>query len=157
MSSCIIKLPIGYVKIIGDAEGISSIALLRFEEQTTTSIPNELKDCVSQLNAYFKGHQKQFHLKLNPKGTDFQKKVWKQLQQIPYGQTLSYLELSKQLANPQAIRAVAHANGKNPLLIVVPCHRVIGSNGSLTGYAAGLHIKKWLLQHETPYKQQTLF
>jgi methylated-DNA-[protein]-cysteine S-methyltransferase len=110
-----------------------------------------------QLNEYFEGSRKHFDLKLNPEGTDFQKKVWKQLEQIPYGKTLSYLELSEQLGNVKAIRAVANANGKNPLWIVVPCHRVIGSNGSLTGYAGGLHRKQWLLEHESPYKQQSLF
>jgi len=157
MASCIIKSPLGFTKINGDTHGISSITLLNSEEKETSNIPKELKDCVFQLKAYFKGTQKQFHLKLNPKGSDFQKKVWKQLEQIPYGKTLSYLELSKQLNTPKAIRAVANANSKNPLLIVVPCHRVIGSNGSLTGYAAGLHIKKWLLKHETPCKQQVLF
>ena len=79
------------------------------------------------------------------------------LEQIPYGKTLSYLELSKQLGDIKAIRAVANANGKNPLWIVIPCHRVIGSDGSLTGYAGGLHRKQWLLHHESPYKQQSLF
>jgi methylated-DNA-[protein]-cysteine S-methyltransferase len=94
---------------------------------------------------------------LNPSGTDFQKSVWKALQDIPYGKTVSYLDLSKTLGDVKAIRAVAAANGKNPLWIVVPCHRVIGSDGSLTGYAGGLHRKKWLLAHENPVKQQTLF
>ncbi|HDZ14815.1 MAG TPA: methylated-DNA--[protein]-cysteine S-methyltransferase, partial [Pricia sp.] len=94
---------------------------------------------------------------LNPKGTDFQKRVWKTLETIPYGKTVSYLEISKILGDVKAIRAVAAANGKNPLWIIVPCHRVIGSDGSLTGYAGGLHRKKWLLDHENPVKQQSLF
>ena len=89
--------------------------------------------------------------------TDFQQKVWDALQTIPYGTTTTYLKLSQQLGDVKAIRAVANANGKNPLWIVIPCHRVIGSNGSLTGYAGGLHRKQWLLEHESPYKQQTLF
>ena len=100
---------------------------------------------------------KEFHIKTNPKGTDFQKKVWKALLKIPYGKTISYLDLSKRLGDVKAIRAVAAANGKNPLWIVIPCHRVIGSDGSLTGYAGGLHRKKWLLNHEGPVKQQSLF
>ena len=116
-----------------------------------------LEDCVLQLNEYFKGDRKQFSLKLNAKGTDFQERVWNELLTIPYGKTSSYLELSKQLGDVKAIRAVANANGKNPLWIIVPCHRVIGSDGSLTGYAGGLHRKKWLLEHESPYKQQSLF
>ena len=96
-------------------------------------------------------------IKLNPKGTEFQKNVWKELVKIPYGKTVSYLDLAKKLGDAKAIRAVAAANGKNPLWIIVPCHRVIGSDGSLTGYAGGLHRKQWLLNHENPAKQQTLF
>jgi methylated-DNA-[protein]-cysteine S-methyltransferase len=83
--------------------------------------------------------------------------VWDILLKIPYGKTISYLELSKQLGDVKAIRAVSNANGKNPLWIIIPCHRVIGTDGSLTGYAGGLHRKQWLLEHENPYKQQTLF
>ena len=98
-----------------------------------------------------------FSLKLNPQGTDFQKRVWQALLNVPYGKTNSYLELSKTLGDVKAIRAVAAANGKNPLWIVIPCHRIIGSDGSLTGYAGGLHRKKWLLEHESPVKQQSLF
>ena len=117
----------------------------------------KLEDCVIQLQEYFNGKRVQFDLKLNPEGSDFQKTVWNALVKIQYGKTMSYLELSKQLGDVKAIRAVANANGKNPLWIVVPCHRVIGTDGSLTGYAGGLHRKQWLLDHESPYKQQTLF
>src|SRR5690606_34971068 len=116
-------------------------------------IPEELEDTVYQLQEYFEGTRTQFSLQLNPQGTDFQKRVWEELQHIPYGKTISYLELSKKLGDIKAIRAVAAANGKNPLWIVVPCHRVIGSDGSLTGYAGGLHRKQWLLEHESPVKQ----
>ncbi|NJW55210.1 methylated-DNA--[protein]-cysteine S-methyltransferase, partial [Salinimicrobium oceani] len=98
-----------------------------------------------------------FNLKLNPQGTEFQKKVWQALLNIPYGRTASYMELSKEIGDPLAIRAVAAANGKNPLWILIPCHRVIGSDGSLTGYAGGLWRKKWLLEHEQQEKQQSLF
>ncbi len=157
MEECIIKSPIGFTKIIGDIDGITSVTVLNSEEKITDIIPIELEDCVFQLNEYFEGTRKQFNLKLNPQGTIFQLKVWKQLEQIPYGKTISYLGLSKQLENVKAIRAVANANGKNPLWIIIPCHRVIGSDGSLTGYAGGLHRKKWLLEHESPYKQQSLF
>ena len=83
--------------------------------------------------------------------------MWQELQKIPYGKTCSYLELSKKLGNPKAIRAVANANGKNPLWIIIPCHRVIGSDGRLTGYAGGLYRKQWLINHENRHKQQTLF
>jgi methylated-DNA-[protein]-cysteine S-methyltransferase len=157
MVTCIIKSPLGFTKIIGDEDGISSVTVLNSGEKTTDIIPDVLDDCVIQLNEYFEGIRKQFNLKLNPQGTDFQKRVWKQLEQIPYGKTWSYLELSKELGDVKAIRAVASANGKNPLWIIVPCHRVIGSDGSLTGYAGGLHRKQWLLEHESPYKQQSLF
>jgi methylated-DNA-[protein]-cysteine S-methyltransferase len=157
METCIIKSPLGFTKITGDLDGIASITALNSEEKITDIIPEVLEDCVLQLNQYFEGSREQFSLKLNPKGTDFQNRVWNALQTIPHGKTTSYLQLSKQLGDVKAIRAVANANGKNPLWIVIPCHRVIGSDGSLTGYAGGLHRKKWLIEHESPYKQQSLF
>ena len=156
METCIVNSPLGYTKIVGDEHGITSISILNSEEKVTDIIPIELEDCVRQLNEYFDGDRQVFDLNLNPEGTDFQKKVWQQLQKIPYGKTCSYLELSQELGDVKAIRAVANANGKNPLWIVVPCHRVIVSDGSLTGYAGGLHRKQWLLEHESPYKQQSL-
>ena len=124
---------------------------------TVEEIAEPLRDAVSQLREYFNGERTVFNLKLNLIGTDFQKRVWQALLDIPYAKTTSYLQLSKTLGDVKAIRAVAAANGKNPLWIVVPCHRVIGSDGSLTGYAGGLHRKKWLLEHESPVKQQSLF
>jgi len=157
MESCIINSPLGYTKITGNEFGVASISVLNSEEHITKVVPEVLEDAVYQLKEYFEGKRQKFSLILNPEGTAFQKTVWDALQQIPYGKTCSYLELAKQLGDVKAIRAVANANGKNPLWIVVPCHRVIGSNGSLTGYAGGLHRKKWLLDHENPYKQQTLF
>ena len=157
METCIIKTPLGYTKIDGDVNGVSSVTVLNTEEKITDIIPIHLEDCAFQLQEYFQGIRKNFDLKLNPEGTDFQKKVWNLLEQIPYGKTVSYLDLSKQLGDIKAIRAVANANAKNPLWIIVPCHRVIGSDGSLTGYAGGLHRKQWLLEHESPFKQQSLF
>ena len=157
MESCIIKSPLGYTKIEGDVDGIASVYVLNSKEKETDIIPEELQDCVYQLKEYFDGTRKLFDLKLNPKGTAFQKEVWNALRNIPYGKTISYLDLSKKLGDVKAIRAVANANGKNPLWIIVPCHRVIGSDGSLTGYAGGLHRKQWLLEHESPLKQQSLF
>lgn len=157
MQECIINSPLGFTRIIGGEDGICSISVLNSEEKVTPIIPEGLGDCAIQLQEYFKGERQQFDLKLNPEGTDFQRRVWKQLQQIPFGKTISYLELSRQLGNENAIRAVANANAKNPLWLVVPCHRVIGSDGSLTGYAGGLQRKQWLLEHESPYKQQSLF
>lgn len=157
METCIIKSPLGFIQITGDNDGIASVIILNSEEKETDIIPVELEDCVHQLREYYEGIRTQFDLKLHPVGTEFQKKVWEQLQTIPYGRTISYLELSQQLGDVKAIRAVANANAKNPLWIIVPCHRVIGGNGSLTGYAGGLHRKQWLLDHESPYKQQSLF
>ena len=157
METCIINSPLGFTKIVGDDDGIVSITVLNSEEKITDIIPVELEDCVFQLQEYFDGKRKAFDIKLNPEGTDFQKKVWNQLLEIPYGKTLSYLDLSKRLGDIKAIRAVANANGKNPIWIIIPCHRVIGSDGSLTGYAGGLNRKQWLLEHESPYKQTSLF
>tara|TARA_R110000765_G_scaffold92283_1_gene174451 strand:+ start:2613 stop:3089 length:477 start_codon:yes stop_codon:yes gene_type:complete len=152
-----INTPLGVAKITGSSEGLSSVIVLDSEEPLTDVIPESLEDAVYQLNEYFEGIRTEFQLDLNPEGTEFQKKVWLELQNIPYGRTASYMELSKLIGDPKAIRAVGAANGRNPLWIVVPCHRVIGSDGSLTGYAGGLHRKKWLLDHESPHKQQRLF
>lgn len=157
MDSCIIASPLGFTKIIGDETGIESITVLNSDEIVSDVIPENLEDCVYQLNEYFNGERQRFDLKLNPQGTDFQKQVWDELLNIPFGKTVSYLDLSKKLGDVKAIRAVANANGKNPIWIIIPCHRVIGSDGSLTGYAGGLHRKQWLLEHESPYKQQSLF
>jgi len=157
MVTCIINTPLGVAKISGDIDGIISVSILNSNEIISDIIPEELQDCVYQLQEYFQRSRNSFNLKLNPQGTDFQKNIWRLLQTIPFGKTISYLELSKQFGDTKAIRAVASANGKNPLWIIVPCHRVIGSDGSLTGYAGGLHRKQWLLEHESPYKQQSLF
>ena len=151
-----IKTPLGIAKIVGDEEGISIISILS-EGELSITIPNELQEAVSQLQDYFSGKRNDFIFKLNPKGTDFQQKVWQELLKIPFGKTISYLDLAKKLGDAKVIRAAASANGKNPLWIVVPCHRVIGTDGSLTGYAGGLWRKKWLLEHENPTNQQSLF
>jgi methylated-DNA-[protein]-cysteine S-methyltransferase len=157
MENCIIKTPLGFAKLEGDENGVSSLTVLNNDVATTSTIPEVLEDAVSQLNEYFKGERKTFSLKLNPEGTGFQKRVWVALLTIPFGKTTSYLQLSKDLGDVKAIRAVASANGKNPLWIIVPCHRVIGTDGSLTGYAGGLQRKQWLLEHESPFRQQSLF
>jgi methylated-DNA-[protein]-cysteine S-methyltransferase len=155
------KSPIGIVKITGTQNGIQSVSILDdgviedavFQQE----IPLCLQECIVQLNEYFNKERASFNLTVNPKGTAFQIKVWQELLKIPYGKTTTYLQQSKNLGNVKAIRAVASANGKNPLWIIVPCHRVIGSDGSLTGYAGGIWRKKWLLQHENALKQQSLF
>lgn len=156
MASAFLKTPLGATIIEGDENGISKMS---FSEEIfeAEEIPAELEEAVFQLHEYFEGKRKEFSLKLNPAGTDFQKKVWRELQKIPFGKTLSYYQLSEKIGDVKAIRAVASANGKNPLWLLVPCHRVIGSDGSLTGYAGGLWRKKWLLDHENPVKQVSLF
>lgn len=156
METAYLKTPIGYAEFIGNENGLASVTVFD-EEKPIDLIPEVLEDAVYQFTEYFEGKREVFDLKINPQGTDFQKRVWNALLEIPYSKTVSYLELSKTLGDVKAIRAVAAANGKNPLWIIVPCHRVIGSNGDLTGYAGGLHRKKWLLDHENPVKQQSLF
>ena len=153
----IFNTPLGSTQISGNEDGISSIHILDQAQPNSHNIPEILVPAVEQLIAYFNGELEIFNLKLNPAGTPFQKKVWNALTQIPFGKTMSYLELSKILGEVKAVRAVAAANGKNPLWIVVPCHRIIGSDGSLTGYAGGVWRKKWLLEHEHPPAQQSLF
>mgnify|MGYP000680214318 FL=1 len=156
METVAINTPLGIAQITGDANGITQISVID-EGDVSSEIPTGLQNAVTELNDYFQGKRTHFDFKLNPKGTEFQQKVWQALLEIPYGKTCSYMDLSKKLGDVKAIRAVASANGKNPLWIVVPCHRVIGTDGSLTGYAGGLWRKKWLLEHENPTAQQTLF
>ncbi len=151
------KTPIGTAKIIGNDDGIISVSLYDNIDETSIDIPQCLRDCVQQLDEYFKGDRKEFQLKLIPEGTDFQKRVWEELNQVSFGLTRTYLEQSKKLGDAKAIRAVAAANGKNPIWILIPCHRILGSDGSLTGYAGGIWRKKWLLEHEGLPKQETLF
>lgn len=158
MKEAYIQSPLGITLIEGDGEGVSKISVLDDKDiKQSETIPQELQEAAQQLQEYFNGTRTDFSFKLNPQGTDFQKKVWNALLEIPFGKTTSYQDLSIKLGDIKAIRAVAGANGKNPLWIVVPCHRVIGSDGSLTGYAGGLWRKKWLLEHENPVKQQSLF
>lgn len=149
--------PIGTIEVTGDADGIASINFLDIEKEATENISEPLQKCVGQLEEYFEGSRSQFNVTLNPQGTDFQKRVWNKLLEIPFNKTVSYQEMANRLGDPKVIRAAASANGKNPISIIIPCHRVIGSDGSLTGYGGGLHRKKWLLAHENPVKQQSLF
>lgn len=151
------KTPIGVAKITGNTDGIISVSVMDEESTISKEIPVSLQECVRQLNEYFQKKRTSFNLKLNPQGTKFQNNVWQELQNIPYGKTITYLEQSKKMESVKAIRAIATANGKNPIWIIIPCHRVIGSDGSLTGYAGGIWRKKWLLEHENPSKQTSLF
>lgn len=158
MHTVFMQSPIGVIEIVGNSEGVSSI-LFKDDDSLAISenIPKELNDVVTQLQEYFEGKRSTFNMKISPKGTDFQKRVWNELLNIPFGKTLNYQQIANKLGDPKVIRAAASANGKNPISIIIPCHRVIGSDGSLTGYAGGLHRKKWLLEHENPWQQQSLF
>jgi methylated-DNA-[protein]-cysteine S-methyltransferase len=138
--------PIGVIEITANAKSILSIHFVK--EKKEDNYNSVTLKGYRQLQEYLEGDRREFDLPLEPKGTEFQQKVWMELQNIPYGKVISYLELAKRLGDEKVIRAAAAANGKNPLGIVIPCHRVIGSNGDLVGYAGGLDKKKLLLQHE---------
>jgi methylated-DNA-[protein]-cysteine S-methyltransferase len=157
METAYLNSPVGLLEIKGDASGLSSVTFIENSEKEESKTPSVLQDAVAQLTQYFEGTRTHFSLKLAPEGTNFQKRVWQELQEIPFGKTTSYQQMANQLGDPKVIRAAASANGKNPIAIVIPCHRVIGTDGALTGYAGGLHRKKWLLEHESPVKQQSLF
>ena len=155
--SAFLKTPLGTAKIVGNDKGIIEISILDDVYPTTENPSKYLKTCMKQLDQYFNGERTIFSVKLNPKGTDFQKKVWDELLNIPFGKRISYMKQTMNLGDKKSIRAVAAANGKNPIWILIPCHRVVGSDGSLTGYAGGLWRKEWLLEHEDPSGQSSLF
>ncbi len=139
--------PIGELYITADNYSLLSV-LFSSKENAISSENNIIKNTKKQLDEYFSRRRKVFDLPLNPIGTEFQKSVWKELIKIPYGQTRTYKEIAIAIGNPNASRAVGNANNKNPIAIIIPCHRVIGSNGDLTGYAGGLDKKQLLLTHE---------
>lgn len=147
MNCTYLNTEIGLVKITGNSDAVTHIDFVSAQEQPENST-SVLCDAKQQLSEYFEGERTHFDIPLAPKGTDFQKQVWQALVEIPYGQTLSYQDIAKAVGKPKGSQAVGGANGKNPIAIVVPCHRVIGKNGSLTGYAGGLDKKSWLLSLE---------
>lgn len=158
MTTVVIESPLGLVRITGDDVGVSVISCtdVSADEQTGNamlerSTSGPVRQAADQLTGYFAGTRQTFDFPMTPIGTQFQQAVWRALLSVPFGTTLSYLTLARQLGDEKAIRAVAAANGRNPLWIVVPCHRIIGSNGSLTGYAGGLWRKQWLLEHESAW------
>ncbi|MDC8002426.1 methylated-DNA--[protein]-cysteine S-methyltransferase [Aureisphaera galaxeae] len=157
METAYLNTPIGVLEIKGNNEGLHSVIFKENNAPISESIPEVLLPAVTQLKEYFNRMRTDFDLKLSPEGTTFQKRVWEKLLEIPFGRTTSYQKMANNLGDPKVIRAAASANGKNPISIIIPCHRVIGSDGSLTGYAGGLHRKKWLLEHESPVKQGELF
>lgn len=148
----IIDTPVGALTIIGDEQAIHTLTFKEGKVPTHEPLPDVVRQCVEEIIGYFAGSLREFTFPVAQPGTEFQQSVWQQLMTIPYGQTISYLQLAKRINNPKSIRAVGTTNGKNSIAIVVPCHRVIGSDGSLTGYAGGLWRKKWLLEHEIRQK-----
>jgi methylated-DNA-[protein]-cysteine S-methyltransferase len=152
-----INTPLGVVKINGDAAGIHAITFTNKKSPVTKIIPKVLEECVQQLKEYFEGKRISFTITLNPQGTEFQRNAWNSIKSIPYGETMTLAEQSKILHKPKAIRAIANANGKNLLAILVPCHRIIESDTALTKYTWGTERKKWLLNHERNIKQKPLF
>lgn len=146
MVECVIESPVGRLRIAADDIGLTAVG--RTDAPLSPPDTPLLKEAVRQLTAYFTGTLTEFSLPLHMTGTDFQRRCWEALREIPFGQTISYGEQARRVGNVRASRAVGGANHRNPVCIVVPCHRVIGANGALTGYGEGIDMKQWLLAHE---------
>lgn len=157
MDTCRIDCgPLGFAVAAADSTGVLSLQFVDESDGSTIAETDNvhLKLLAAELGEYLSGNLREFTVPLHPQGTGFQQKVWTSLQQIPFGKTMSYATQAESLGDPLAIRAMAAANGKNPIAVLIPCHRVIGSDGSLTGYAGGLWRKQWLLEHEGVLKRQ---
>ena len=139
---------IGPFEIVGTQQGILTISFNREPAVMDRNLPACMTECLRQLDEYFNGRRRKFSLSLLLKGTDFQKAVWRQLKTIPFGQTASYGDVARAIGRPKAFRAVGNANNKNPIPLIIPCHRVIGSDGKLVGFGGGIWRKQWLLDHE---------
>jgi methylated-DNA-[protein]-cysteine S-methyltransferase len=150
------KSPLGWLELRATGQGLSALSFTDHPVENTSTAP-VLNECKEQLDAFFSGSKEPFNLKLDLEGTPFQLSVWKELLKIPFGETVSYLHIATALGDPNATRAVGNANGKNPVAIIVPCHRVIGSGGSLVGYSGGMEKKKWLLEFERNLSKTDLF
>ncbi|MDA3862118.1 MAG: methylated-DNA--[protein]-cysteine S-methyltransferase [Melioribacteraceae bacterium] len=150
-----LKSPIGQLKLIADENSVNSILFVFPDTAMESENSNEvLEICKQQLNEYFSGERKEFNVDISQEGTEFQQKVWSELFKIPHGKTVSYNYIAEKVGGKNMMRAVGSANGKNQISIIVPCHRVIGSDGSLTGYAGGMWRKEWLLKHEDKYSNE---
>ena len=149
-----LESPVGTLLLAGDSQALRMVI---FQSSKHAEPPQAdwkqdkapFAEVIRQLRAYFRGERKEFDLPLAPEGTEFQLRVWNRLRTIPYGETISYAQLAERIGNPKAVRAVGLANGSNPIPIIIPCHRVIGSDGSLTGFGGGLPTKKMLLELES--------
>lgn len=144
-----LETPIGVLKIVGDEEAIKLVTFTDEDQRSTDGkVPNVVRTAKFQLKEYFEGKRKVFDLQLSPEGTEFQRQVWEGLLEIPFGKTSTYAKQTVKLGDQKKLRAVGAANGRNPIAIIIPCHRILGSDGSLTGYAGGIERKQWLLKHE---------
>jgi len=143
-----LESPVGWLKLTSDSEFILKVEFNNSKEPSGNKLPEILIKTKQQLTEYFSGKREKFQLEMKPSGTEFQQKIWKLVEDIPFGKTASYLEIAKLSGSEKNTRAVGLANGKNPIPIIIPCHRIIGTNGKLTGYAGGIERKRWLLQHE---------
>ena len=150
------KSPLGTIKIVGNQDCILSLDFVEQALPDDPELPFCLKAGLKQIDEYFKGNRSKFLLNLDPEGTKFQRLVWRQLQKIPFGEVVSYRQIAGAIGYPKAYRAVGNANGKNPISIIIPCHRVIGSDGRLTGYGGGLWRKEWLIKHEKGYHPENI-
>jgi methylated-DNA-[protein]-cysteine S-methyltransferase len=148
--------PLGFIKITGTRDSVLALDFVEAFQNGDHELPFCIKECIKQIAEYFDGKRKEFFLHLDPQGTTFQKLVWRQLEKIPFGKLVSYGEVARAIGKPEAFRAVGSANGKNPIAIIIPCHRVIGSDGSLTGYGGGLWRKEWLIAHERGYSPDNI-
>lgn len=151
-NSCYIAYssPVGSLLLTSNGRALTSLCLPGYDlpESAEEREDPVLREAKQQLDDYFAGKRRHFDLKLAPHGTEFQTSVWRELSRIPFGTTISYADLARRIGQPKACRAVGAANGRNPIAIIVPCHRVIGADGTLTGYGGGLDCKRWLLKHE---------
>ena len=145
--------PVGWLKIKTDNSSLIAVSFSDKEGKSTEHTPAVMQETIRQLNEYFEGTRKSFEINLAPAGTDFQRKIWKLVEQVPFGETTSYLDIAISSGSEKNTRAVGLANGKNPIPVIVPCHRIIGTNGKLTGYAGGLERKRWLLLHEQKHSK----
>ena len=150
------KSPMGGIEICASEKGLLSVSFIDKEESKSKK-NTILSKCIVQLKEYFSGNRKEFDIPLDMLGTEFQKQVWCELQNIPFGKTVSYLDIAKKVGDKNSTRAVGNANGKNPVAIIIPCHRVIGMSGKLVGYAGGIERKRWLLNFENNITSPNLF
>lgn len=148
----IYRSQIGPLEVVGNSKGILTITFVEDEFEADRNLPACMTECLRQLDEYFKGKRQKFSVPLLLDGTEFQKTVWRQLQKISFGETASYGDVARAIGSPRAFRAVGNANNKNNIPIIIPCHRVIGSDGKLVGFGSGIWRKEWLLDHEKSFR-----